>query len=88
MKDLATTTLKTKRVKPENETVTSFGYFLIETRGFKKQFTNETAARRAFGKLERQKIEDEVKFKITLFGKSSISDSWQELDFVSMDFND
>ena len=61
-----------------------FAYFLLKTKGYKKQYTNEEAARRAFAKLEKQKMEAQEPFKIELFGKVKLKDEWQELDYVSV----
>jgi len=81
--------IMSKKASLENiQTTDGFKYFLLKTKGFKKQFTNEDTARRAFAKLEKQKENSGESFKIELFGKTGLSDQWTELDFVQISEND
>lgn len=68
----------------ENSCQTDAKYFLIQTKGYKKQFTNESAARRKFNSLEKSKMEAEEPFKIALSCKTDIKSDWTELDFVQV----
>jgi len=61
-----------------------FQYFLLQTKGYKKQFTDEDAARTAFRRKEKDALENGESFKITLSAKRNLSDSWTELDYVSV----
>ena len=65
---------------PEN----GFTYFLVKTKGYKKQFTNEEAARRKFAALEKKKTEAEEAFKIELSARKDLKSEWVELDFVQV----
>lgn len=64
-----------------------FKYFLVEAKGYRKQYTSRLQARRKFSKLEEEGIEDGEPFSVKLFGKNNLDDEWILLDQVEIKEN-
>ncbi|MBA7535419.1 hypothetical protein ES705_27674 [subsurface metagenome] len=64
-----------------------FRYFLVEARGYRKQYTSRVSARKKFSKMEKEGIEDEEPFSVKLFGKKNLTDEWVLLDEVAVKEN-
>lgn len=75
---------KRKKSNAASKNENGFIYFLVKTKGYKKQFTNEESARRKFAALEKKKTGEEEPFKIELFARKGLKSEWIELDFVQV----
>jgi len=63
----------------------NFKYFLLEAKGYKKQFTSQVQARRSFSIIERKAKEREEIILIKLSGKENVEDEWVLLDRVEIE---
>lgn len=61
-----------------------FRYFLIESKGYKKQLTSQVQSRRSFSIIEKKAKERGEPVLIKLFGKANIEDEWTILDLVEI----
>lgn len=62
----------------------TFKYFLVEAKGYTKQFSSGIHARRVFAKIEKQAKEEEIAFFVKLHGKENLEDEWVLLDQVDV----
>jgi len=63
----------------------NFNYFLIDTKGYKKQWSSQVQARRSFSIIERDAKERGDPVSIKLFGKVNVKDEWTLLDHVEIE---
>jgi len=63
-----------------NKADVDFCYFLVHTKGYKKQFSSGVQARRIFSKIEKQAKGEEMPVSIKLFAKKALEDEWILLD--------
>ena len=62
----------------------TFKYFLVEAKGYTKQFSVRVHARRVYAKIEKEAKERELPFFVKLFGKENLQDEWILLDEVNI----
>jgi len=62
----------------------NFKYFMVVSKGYKKQFVNQTTARRKFTEIEKKAIKDEEAVSVMLSGKDNIEDDWVVMDEVKI----
>jgi len=63
-----------------NKADVDFCYFLVHTKGYKKQFSSGNQARRIFSKIENDAKKEEEPVSIKLFAKKRLEDEWILLD--------
>ncbi|MBA7524367.1 hypothetical protein ES705_16505 [subsurface metagenome] len=63
----------------------NFKFFLLETKGYKKQFSSQVQSRRMYSVLERKAKERGEPVSIKLFGKANVEDEWVLLDEVEIE---
>jgi len=63
-----------------NKADEDFSYFLVHTKGYKKQFSSGMQARRIFSKIENDAKRESESVSIKLFAKKRLEDEWILLD--------
>jgi hypothetical protein len=76
--------------KTENEPIAAVantpesGIFQLKSKGLQEQFSNLDMAKRAYGKLKKQKLSEGGSFKIELLKKKEGSQVWETVDMIKI----
>jgi len=62
----------------------AFKYFLVEAKGYRKQFSSGIHAKRVFSRIEKEFKEAELPVAVKLFGKEDLKEEWILLDQVDI----
>ena len=62
-------------------------YFLVQAKGYKKQFSSGIQARRVFGRIEKKAADNQEPVNVKLSAKKKLTDQWILLDEVEIKAN-